>query len=67
MLLEEEEEEEWREFEDVLGRRLRLARAVLVLSRAIAAMESRLFLDCGGEGAVASVWVVGAIGWVCWR
>lgn len=42
--LPEEEEGEWREWADVFDRRLRLARAAVVFSRAIAARESRLCL-----------------------
>ena len=54
--LSEEDDEEWREVDDVLGRRLRLARAVVVLSRAMAAMDSRLFFGWDPRGAkVASV------------
>ena len=54
--LSEEDEEERRELDDALVRRLRLARAVVVLSRAMAAMDSRLFFGCDPRGAkVASV------------
>ena len=44
-MLLDEDDDECSELVDVLGRRLRLARAVVVLSRAMAAKESRLFFD----------------------
>ena len=52
-MLLDEDEEEWSELDDALDRRLRLARAVLVLSRAMAAIDRRLFFQLGTE--VASV------------
>ena len=61
-MLLEDDEEEWREFEDVLDRRFKFARAVVVLSRAMAAIDRRLGLGCGAIGAVASVWVKGIMG-----
>lgn len=55
-MLLEDDDEEWREAVDVFGRRLRLARAVVVLSRAMAAIDNRLFLACDAGGAeVASL------------
>ena len=55
-VLLEDDDEEWREAVDVFGRRLRLASAVVVLSRAIAAIDNRLFLACVAVGAdVASL------------
>ena len=43
-----DEEEECSEVEEVFGRRLRFARALLVLSRARAAIDNLLFFDCDG-------------------
>ncbi len=42
-----DDDEECKELKEVFGRRLRFAKALLVLSRASAAMDSRLFLACG--------------------
>lgn len=44
-----EEDEEWRDVVEVFGRRVRPANAVLVLSRASAAIDSRLLLFRGGD------------------
>ena len=52
-MLLEDDEEECKEVVEVLGRRLRLASAVVVLSRAMAAMDSR-FLVCDTVGVGAA-------------
>lgn len=43
-----DDDEECKEVIEVLGRRLRFARALFVLSRARAAMDNLLFFACGG-------------------
>ncbi len=42
-----DDDEECKELKEVFGRRLRFAKALLVLSRARAAMDSLLFFACG--------------------